>query len=54
MDNEYEQEIPSAVMANIIEILRKVGWSAEQINAFILGFCGGLSIEETVEEIKNG
>ena len=38
--------------ANIIEILRGIGWSGEQINDFQLGIEGRVSVKETIENLK--
>ena len=38
--------------ANFIEILQKLGWSGDQINNFLLGIEGRLSMEETAKRIK--
>ncbi len=42
-----ETEIP-----NIIEILRGVGWSGDQINDFQLGVEGRISVEEAVTRLQ--
>jgi hypothetical protein len=37
--------------ANFIEILRMLGWTGEQINDFMLGIEGRVSLEETARRI---
>ena len=39
--------------ANFIQILENLGWTGEQINNFMLGIEGRLSIEETVRLINS-
>lgn len=39
--------------ANFIQILENLGWTGEQINKFMLGIEGRLSIEETVRLINS-
>ncbi|MBQ4464212.1 MAG: hypothetical protein II915_07345 [Eubacterium sp.] len=38
--------------ANFIQILEGLGWTGEQINKFMLGIAGRLSISETVRLIN--
>ena len=38
--------------SNIIEILRGVGWSGEQINDFQLGVEGRISVVEAVNRLQ--
>lgn len=38
--------------ANLIEILRAVGWTGDQISDFLLGVEGRVSVEETAQKIK--
>ena len=38
--------------ANFIEILEGLGWTGEQINKFMLGIEGRLTVKETIEIIK--
>lgn len=38
--------------SNIIEILRGVGWSGDQINDFQLGVEGRISVEEAVSRLQ--
>ena len=39
--------------ANFIQILEGLGWTGNQINKFILGIAGRLSIDEAVELINS-
>ena len=38
--------------ANFIEILQKLGWSGDQINNFLLGIEGRISLDETAKRIE--
>ncbi len=38
--------------ANFIQILEALGWTGEQINKFMLGIEGRISIDETVRLIR--
>ena len=39
--------------ANMIQILEKLGWTGEQINKFMLGIEGRLTVDEAVNLIKS-
>lgn len=39
--------------ANFIQILEKLGWTGEQINKFMLGIEGRLTIDEAVRLITS-
>ena len=39
--------------ANFIEILRGLGWTGDQIADFQLGIEGRISVEESVDRVKN-
>ena len=40
--------------ANLIEILKKLGWTGDQIADFILGIAGTISTDESAKRIKDG
>ena len=39
-------------IANLIEILRGLGWTGDQIADFQLGIEGRLSVKDTIEKVK--
>ena len=40
--------------ANLVEILRKLGWTGDQIADYILGIEGRISTDECAQRIKDG
>ena len=52
LTSEVESAMTMSENANLIEILRAIGWNGEQISDFLLGVEGRVSIEETAEKIK--
>ena len=52
LTSEVESAMTMSENANLIEILRAIGWNGEQISEFLLGVEGRVSIEEKAEKIK--
>ena len=44
--------MPTTEIANLIEILRGLGWTGDQIADFQLGIEGRLSVSDSIKKVK--